>query len=73
MGKRSGMAGETLAADKLTLDQLNRQIQFLEFRYKSDISASLQRDAFKTLVWLESERERLHGTPAPDRKLARRK
>jgi hypothetical protein len=67
------MAGETLAPDKLTLDQLNRQIQFLEFRCNSDMSASLKRSSFKTLIWLEAERERLHGIPAPDRKMARRK
>jgi len=73
MGKRSGMAGQTLPAEKLTLDEINRQITFLEHRYQSNLSASLKRDAFGTLIRLEAERERLHGLRAPIRKLARRK
>jgi hypothetical protein len=67
------MAGETLPAEELTLDQLQRQISFLEHRYKSDLSASLKRQSFQRLLWLEAERERLHGIPAPVRKLARRR
>jgi hypothetical protein len=30
-------------------------------------SASLKKSAMKRLVWLEAQRERLHGVPAPNR------
>jgi hypothetical protein len=73
MGKRSGMAGETLPAKELTLDEMNRQVAFLEHRYRSNLNASLKRQAFAALMRLEAERERLHGIPAQERKLARRK
>jgi len=73
MGKRSGRAGETLSADRVSLDDLNQQIANLEWRYRDGkLNASLRRDTFKTLLWLEAERERLHGIAAPVRKMARR-
>jgi len=31
------------------------------------LSASLRRSAFKTLVWLEAQREAVHGIKAPER------
>jgi len=73
MGKRSGVAGETLPTENLTLDEINQQITFLEHRYRSHLSAPLKRDAFAALIRPEAERERLHGLAAPIRKLARRK
>jgi hypothetical protein len=33
----------------------------------------MRRDAFEHLVWLEAQREILHGVPASDRRPPRRK
>jgi hypothetical protein len=71
MGKRSKMAGETLSADKLSLQELEKQISFMAWRMNGDIKRQLRKEAFKQLVWLEAERERLHGIPAPERKFQR--
>ncbi|MDZ4868413.1 MAG: hypothetical protein SGI91_13920 [Alphaproteobacteria bacterium] len=71
MGKRSKTAGETLPAEKLTLADLDRHIAMLELRYQSKINASLRKSAFKYLVWLEAERERIHNIPAPSRRFPR--
>jgi hypothetical protein len=65
------MAGETLAVEKLSLQQLEKQIAFMEWRVNGDIKRQLRKEAFKQLVWLEAERERLHGIPAPERKFPR--
>jgi hypothetical protein len=65
------MAGETLAVEKLSLQQLEKQIAFMEWRVNGDIKGQLRKEAFKQLVWLEAERERLHGIPAPERKFPR--
>jgi hypothetical protein len=71
VGKRSKMAGETVAVEKLTLQQLEKQIVFMEWRTNGDINRQLRKEAFTQLIWLEAERERLHGIPAPERKFPR--
>ena len=43
-------------------------ISHAEFRASHlKLSASLKKSTMKRLVWLEAQRERLHGVPAPDR------
>jgi hypothetical protein len=69
MGKRSAIATTDEEVAKLTLPELNGQISLLKWRAeRADMSASLRRSAFKSLVWLEERRETLHGVKAPDRK-----
>ena len=65
------MAGETLAVESLTLQQLEKQIEFMTWRMNGDIKRQLRKEAFKQLLWLEAERERLHGITAPERKFPR--
>jgi hypothetical protein len=68
VGKRSAIATTDAEAAALTLPELNQQIALLKYRVESRLSASLRRSAFKRLVWLEEQRERLHAVPAPKRK-----
>jgi len=68
MGKRSAVATTEAEVASLTLSQLNQQIAWSEHRARSDLSASLRRLTLKHLVWLEEQRERLHGVPAPKRR-----
>lgn len=71
MGKRSKTAGGTVAAEAVTLHQMNQHIETLEWRCKQKMSSSLRKSAFKYLVWLEAERERVYGVPAPERRIPR--
>jgi hypothetical protein len=68
MGKRSAIATSEGETTSLTLAELNQQIAWLKFRVGSRLSASLRRSAFKRLVWLEEQRERLYDVPAPKRR-----
>jgi hypothetical protein len=69
MGKRSAIATTDEEVAKLALPELNRQISVLKWRAdRPDVSASLRRLAFRSLVWLEERRETLHGVEAPARK-----
>jgi len=54
------------------LSELNLLIAGAEWRFDSVTNSNLRKSAFKRLVWLESQRERLHGIEAPERKLAAR-
>jgi len=54
--------------EALPLAELNHRIARLEYRTKIKLSSSLRRSSFKKLVWLEAQRERIHGIPAPKRK-----
>ena len=68
MGKRSGVAetGEELA--KLTLEAINADIARCLHWSEAGGSSQGRKSFFKRLVWLEAERERLYGTPAPKRR-----
>jgi hypothetical protein len=73
MGKRSKTPGETLSASKVTLDELNKFILHLARRFGDrSLNSQLRRDAFRSLIRLEAEREALHGVSAPVRNLPRR-
>jgi len=68
MGKRSVIPTTEEEVAGTPLPELNRHIASLEYRTTSRLSASLRRSAFKTLVWLEAQREAVHGIKAPERK-----
>lgn len=69
MGRLKGGANNEAEAEKLTLGQLNQLIATAEWRYNDGcLNAALRKGAFKRLVWLEAQRERLHGIPAPRRR-----
>jgi len=69
MGKRSAIATTEEEVAKLTLSELNGQISLLRWRAeRADVSASLRKSAFESLVWLEEHRQTIHGIKAPDRK-----
>ena len=68
MGERSQSPETEADAAKLSLQELNGWIGRAEFRASHlKLSASLKKSAMKRLVWLEAQRERLHGVPAPAR------
>jgi hypothetical protein len=68
MGERSRAPETEKAAEKTSLRELNGWISIAEFRAtKAKLSASLKKSAMKRLVWLEGQREKLHGVPAPKR------
>lgn len=68
MGERSRAPETEADAAKLSLRELNACISRAEFRAAHlKLSASLRKSAIKRLVWLEAQRERLYGVPAPDR------
>jgi hypothetical protein len=66
MGERSRAPETDEDAAKLSLGELNGLISRVEFRVSHlKLSASLKKSAMKRLVWLEAQREGLHGVPAP--------
>jgi hypothetical protein len=68
MGERSRAPETEADAATLSLSELNEWINRAEFRaLHLKLSASLKKSAMKRLVWLEAQREALHGVPAPDR------
>ena len=71
-GRLKGGANTEAEAEKLSLSELNLLISGAEWRFDSVTNSNLRKSAFKRLVWLEAQRERLHGIEAPERKLAAR-
>ncbi|MCW5692888.1 MAG: hypothetical protein KIT48_11040 [Pseudolabrys sp.] len=72
-GRLRGGANTDAEAEKLSLSELNLLIAGAEWRFDAATNSNLRKDAFKRLVWLEAQRERLHGVEAPERKLAARR
>jgi hypothetical protein len=72
MGTRSAVATTDEEVAALTLAELNGQIAQAEWRYGAMTNAGRRKDAFKRLVWLEAQREKLHEIPAPKRRSPRR-
>jgi hypothetical protein len=68
MGRLKGGANTEEEAERLTLGQLNRRIAHAEWRFANIGNSSLRKSAYKQLVWLEAQRERLHGVAAPVRR-----
>jgi hypothetical protein len=67
MGKRAVMATTEAEVRALSLPQLYQQIAWMEYRVNTVGSSSLRKFALKQLTWLEEQREKLHGVPAPNR------
>jgi hypothetical protein len=69
MGKRPAIATTDEEAAVLTLSEMDQQIAWMEYRaFNMGLSSSLRKLAVKRLVWLEAQREDLHGISAPKRK-----
>ena len=69
MGRLKGGANTSAEAEKLSLAQLELLISGAEWRFDRATNSNLRKDAFKRLIWLEAQRERLHGIDAPSRRL----
>jgi len=69
MGRLKGGANTEAEAAKLTLSQLELLISGAQWRFDSAKNSNLRKLAFKRLVWLEAQRELLHGIVAPSRRL----
>jgi hypothetical protein len=68
MGERSRAPETEEDAAKLSLRELNAWIGRAELRaMQLQLPASLRRSAMKRLVWLEAQRQKLYGVPAPRR------
>jgi hypothetical protein len=68
MRQRSGFPTTEAEVSLLSLSELNEIIAHLRYRAEAmGLSSSLRRSSFKGLVWFETQRERLHGVPAPKR------
>jgi hypothetical protein len=69
MGKRSAIPTTEQEVAVLSLGALKRAIRSCEWRAKNKtISHQLRKGAHKNLVWLEAQREKLHGISAPPRR-----
>jgi hypothetical protein len=68
MGKRSGVPETSEELSRLSLDQLNAEVRRCLRGYEHGGSSQGRKAFFKRLVWLEAEREKLHGVPAKARR-----
>jgi hypothetical protein len=68
VGKRSGYPDTNAAVEALTLAELNREIQRSLIGYQLDGRGPAGKAFFKRLVWLETQRQRLHGIDAKRRR-----
>jgi hypothetical protein len=68
MGKRSGAADNDENVAKLTLDQVDHDLERCAFRAEAGGSCQGRKSFFKRPVWLEAERERSHDILAPTRR-----
>jgi len=67
MGKRSGVAETEDDVAKLTLAEINKEIERCENGANSGGTSQGRKSFFKRLVWMEKVREKLHGIPAERR------
>jgi len=73
MGRLKGGANNRDEVEKLSVAELNTLIARADWRYNgAGLNSAMRKDAFQRLVWLEAERERLHGIAAPTRRPHRR-
>lgn len=68
MGKRSGYPESDAELERLTLGQLNAEIQRCLIGYQLGRTGRAGKAFFKRLVWLEAVRERLHGIASTPRR-----
>ena len=67
MGRRSGIAETEEEVAKLTLDELNVEIERCLQGCEYGGSSQGRKSFFKRLVWLETMREKIHEIPATRR------
>jgi hypothetical protein len=72
MGKRSGVPDTDEAVAKLSFAELEAEISRCALGYQTGGSSQGRKSFSKRLVWLESQREKLHGIPAPRRDFRQR-
>jgi len=71
MGKRSGVPDTDEAVAELRLAELEAEINRCALGYKIGGTSQGRKAFFKRLLWLESQREKFHGIPAPRRDFRR--
>jgi hypothetical protein len=67
MGKRSRVAETKEEVAKMTLADLNKEIERLLRMAESSAHSAGRKECFKRAVWLETTREEVHGIPATKR------
>lgn len=72
MNKPSRLIRTSEELARLTLHELNFEIQRCVWGYEHGGSSQGRKAFFKRLVWLEAEREKLHGVPAKRRRFGSR-
>jgi len=69
MGRLKGGANNPEECERLTLPELEKLIAHADWRYSHvGLNSAMRKDAFARLIWLEAQRERLHGVAAPKRR-----
>ena len=69
VGKRSVVPDSEDEVAKLSFAELNKAIAICEWRANSNaLSHQLRKASHKRLIWLEAQREKIHGVAAPSRK-----
>ena len=64
---RSGVADTSIEARALPLEELESEIARCTWGYENGGTSQGRKAYFKRLVWLEQQREELHGIPAQRR------
>lgn len=72
MRNRSGVATTREAVARLTLDQIDAEIERYHIGMIRAGTGQGAKAFFKQLVWMEAQREKLHGVPAPQRDFRKR-
>jgi hypothetical protein len=67
MGRRSGVADTEEEVARMSLDQVNAEIERCLHGFEYGGSSQGRKSFFKRLVWLETMREKIHGIPATRR------
>ncbi len=67
MGRRSGVAETEQEVAKLSLGELNVEIERCVQGFEHGGTTQGRKSFFKRLVWLEKMREKIHGILAPPR------
>jgi hypothetical protein len=69
VGKRSVIPDSEDEVAELSLEELNKAIAICEWRANNNArSHQLRKASHKRLIWLEAQREKLHGIAAPPRR-----
>jgi hypothetical protein len=66
--RRSGVAETDAEAAEMSEQEFESEIARCKFGYENGGTSQGRKSYFKRLVWLEAQRERLLGIPAPKRR-----